>query len=115
MTTQQKESIEQLKKQQSIEETLAMILSVNCDTGSAEGALISVNKFPELIKDLIDFYPQIKANQPEPLVRQKIVEESEKFLKQFWKNREYISEDYHYGYEEGIKKFVEYIKSNFSA
>jgi len=59
MTKKQREDIKKFAKSQSVEDTITMILSTNCDMGSTDGPLISVGKFPEIVKDLIDFYPQL--------------------------------------------------------
>lgn len=55
--------IKEYAKQQSIEDTIGMILSNRVDYGGGQGGMVSVKQFNQVAKDLIEIFPQLKAAQ----------------------------------------------------
>lgn len=53
--------IKEYAKQQSVEDTIGMILSNRADFGGEQGAMVSVKQFNQVAKDLIEIFPQLKT------------------------------------------------------
>lgn len=61
--------IKEYAKEQSIEDTIGMILSNRVDYGGEQGGMVSVKQFDQVAKDLIEIFPQIKAIQVQAKVK----------------------------------------------
>lgn len=67
-------NIEKIKiylKQQSVEDTIMMVLSNRVDYGGSVGGLVSVKMFNKVAKDLIEIFPQLNHSQKEKTISKK--------------------------------------------
>ncbi|MCR4330071.1 MAG: hypothetical protein NUV65_06025 [Candidatus Roizmanbacteria bacterium] len=56
-------NIKKYAKLQTVEETISMILSNRTDYGSESGGMVSVKRFTQVAKDIIEIFPELKAIQ----------------------------------------------------